>query len=146
MYQSYSNKLKSEYDFDVLQLGVKVALPIYTGGARISQMEIERINLKKAETQLGKKIDEIQAEIRRLYLSLQEARERIESARAVLETAKKAYKIAKGSRENGLATQLELNESSVQLEQAGLNYVSSVYEYLSLYFDWEKAVGAISNT
>ncbi len=141
MHQAYGNEMKSDYDFDVLQLGVKIALPVYTGGARLSQIQSEKINLEKSETRLGKKRDEIQAEIRRLNLSLQEARERIESARTVLETAEKAYKVARVSLANGLATQLELNESSVQLEQAGLSYVSAVYEYLSLYFDWEKASG-----
>jgi outer membrane protein TolC len=140
--QGYGNQSKlMDGHVDVLQLGVKVALPVYTGGARRSQLSIEKLNLGKQDTQLAKKRDDIQAEITGLYLSLKEAWERIQSAKMTMQTAEKAYRLARLSLENGLATQLEVNESAVQLEQIQLLYYSSVYEYLSLYFDWEKALG-----
>jgi outer membrane protein TolC len=126
---------------DIVQLGVKIALPVYTGGARRTQLKLEKLNLGQQDTQLAKKRDDIQAEITGLYLSLKGAWERIESAKTTMETAEKAYRLARVSLENGLATQLELNDSAVQLEQVQLSYYSSVYEYLSLYFDWEKALG-----
>jgi outer membrane protein TolC len=140
--QGYGNKAQlMDTSVDVLQLGVKIALPVYTGGARRSQLKIEKLNLGKQDTQLAKKRDDIQAEISGLYLSLKEAWERIESSKMTVATAEKAYRLARLSLENGLATQLEVNESAVQLEQIQLLYYSSVYEYLSLYFDWEKALG-----
>jgi outer membrane protein TolC len=58
-----------------------------------------------------------------------------------VETAEKAYRLARVALENGLATQLEVSGSATRLEQIQLLYYSSVYEYLPLYFDREKALG-----
>ncbi|MCL1817494.1 MAG: TolC family protein [Spirochaetaceae bacterium] len=140
--QGYGNQAKlMENHVDVLQLGVKVALPVYTGGARRSQLEIEKINLSKQDTELAKKRDEIQAEVSRLYLSLREARQRIDSSRITAEIAEKAYRLVRLSLANGMATQLEVNTAALRLEEAQVAYYNSVLEYLSLYFDWEKALG-----
>jgi outer membrane protein TolC len=134
--QGYGNESKlMDTHVDVLTLGVRIALPVYTGGARRSQLKIEKLNLDKQETELAKKRDDIQAEITSLYLSLKEAWERIESSKITVETAQKAYRLVRLSLANGMATQLELNTSAVRLEEAQLSYYNSVYEYLSLYFD-----------
>jgi outer membrane protein TolC len=140
--QGYGNqsKLMDSY-VDVLKLGIKIALPVYTGGARRNQLKIEKLNLGKQDTQLAKKRDEIQAEITRLYLSLREAWQRIESSKITSETADKAYRLVRLAMANGMSTQLEVNTSAVRLEEAQLAYYNSVYEYLCLYFDWEKALG-----
>jgi len=126
---------------DVLQVGVRVTLPLYTGGARKNQLKIEKINLSMQDTELAKKRDEIQGEIRRLYLSLTEARQRIDSSQRTAETAERAYRLVRLALANGMATQLEVNTASVRLEEAHLAYHYSVFEYLSLYFDWELALG-----
>jgi outer membrane protein TolC len=140
-YTAMSDKMDLSGGTDILQLGIKVALPVYMGGVRLAAVENERINLEKSRIELKKKQDEIVSEIRRIFLSLKEAKERIESARAVREIAERAYALAKLSQENGLITQLELNESAVQLEGARLQYTLAVFEYLVSYFDWEKATG-----
>jgi outer membrane protein TolC len=140
--QGYGNQSKlMDTHVDVLQLGVKIALPVYTGGARRDQLKIEKINLRKQDTELAKKRDDIQAEITRLYLSLKEAWERIASSKITSETADKAYRLVRLALANGMATQLEVNTSAVRLEEAQLSYYNSVYDYLALYFDWEKALG-----
>jgi outer membrane protein TolC len=140
-YTAMNDKIDLSGGTDILQLGVKVALPVYMGGVRLAAVENERINLEKTRIELKKKQDEIVSETRRIFLSLKEAKERIESARAVREIAGRAYALAKLSQENGLITQLELNESAVQLEGARLQYTLAVFEYLVSYFDWEKATG-----
>ncbi len=136
-----SDDYKFENKVETLTLGLKVSMPVYTGGARIAQLESGKTVTEKRGIELKKKEDDIRAELKQLHLSLREARDRIDSADKVLATAEKAYGLAKTSRDNGLITQLELNESSVQLEQARLLRLSSVFEYLVTYFDWEKAVG-----
>ena len=140
--QGYGNQAKlMDTTVDVFTIGVKVALPVYTGGARRSQLQIDKISLSQQDTELAKKRDDIQAEISRLYLSLKEARQRIDSSKMTAQTAEKAYRLVRLSLANGMATQLEVNTASLRLEEAQLSYYNSVLEYLSLYFDWEKALG-----
>jgi outer membrane protein TolC len=47
--------------------------------------------------------------------------------------------------ENGLATQLELRESRVDLDRAQVNFYSAIYDYLAAYFDWQRAVGEVNS-
>jgi outer membrane protein TolC len=140
--QGYGDQAKlMDRKIDVLTVGVKVALPVYTGGARRSQLQIEKINLSKQDTELAKKRDEIQAEVSRLYLSLKEAWQRIDSSKITAQTAEKAYRLVRLSLANGMATQLEVNTAALRHEEAQLAYYNSVFDYLGLYFDWEKALG-----
>ncbi|MDR2588594.1 MAG: TolC family protein [Spirochaetales bacterium] len=130
-----------ESPINSLQLGVTIGLPIFSGGAVSSQVQSEKIDIAKQDTEIAKKREDIQTEITQLELSLREAWQRIETSQKTQETAQRAYNLARLSLENGLITQLELNDSAVQLEQVQLGYYSAVYDYLSRYFDWEKALG-----
>ena len=51
--------------------------------------------------------------------------------------------MAQTSAKSGLATQLELKDARVTLDQAQLTHYVAIYEYLAAYFDWEKATGAV---
>lgn len=135
------SKSLTDNDNSVFKIGLKLTLPIYAGGAmwaadRKVKTEAEQTNIK-----LLQKREEIISELHRIYLTLQEEFENIEMAAATLDTAKQAYDIAKASFNNGLMTQLELRDVRIQLESAELNRISSVYNYLSAYFDWQKATG-----
>jgi len=142
-YQASSDSFKpAENKVQVVQLGVKIALPVYTGGAIEANLEKEDVRIEKAGLELKKKEDEVVTELSQLSLALREAHDRIDSAKAVVETAERAFSVAKTALDNGLITQLELNESSVQLEGARLQYNLAVFDYLSAYFDWEKATGS----
>ena len=142
-YTSMSDGFRLGGGTDVLQLGVRISLPVYTGGARNTGMDIERSSLEKKRIEIAAMQDRILTETRQIFLSLVEAKDRIDTAGAVLQTAERAYALALLSQQNGLITQLELNESAVQLEGARLGLNAAVYDYLSSYFDWEKATGEL---
>ena len=55
--------------------------------------------------------------------------------------AKKAYSLSETSVINGLATQLDLKDASLNLEGAQLQYYSAIFDYLNAYFDWQQAIG-----
>jgi outer membrane protein TolC len=63
-----------------------------------------------------------------------------------VDSAYRAYEIAETRVENQLTTQVELKEIRLALNQAQVNYFSAIYDYLSAYFDWQKTVGAVTNT
>jgi len=88
-----------------------------------------------------KKREDIISELHQIYLTLQREFENITLAEKTIETAQQAYNIALTSFENGVMTQLELKDTRVKLSTAELNHISSVYNYLSSYFDWQKATG-----
>ncbi|MCL2705616.1 MAG: TolC family protein, partial [Spirochaetaceae bacterium] len=87
----------------------------------------------------------VAASLSSIYLTLKEAQQRIVSAEATVETAKKAYNIAQTSYRAGVATQLDLKDATTSFELSNINFISSVYEYLAAYFDWEQAIGKVNN-
>lgn len=125
----------------VVQAGIVVSVPIFTGGALAAQDRKARAEYEQAEIRLRQLKEDVSAEISSIYLLLKETSERIDSASATLETAEKAYEIAQASYTSGMATQLDLKDATVSLELARINHLSAVYEYLASYFDWQHAVG-----
>ncbi|MCX6584093.1 MAG: TolC family protein [Candidatus Aminicenantes bacterium] len=120
-------------------VGLKLSIPIYTGGYREAQVKKASIDLEKTRIKIEKEKESIYNELQNIYLRLEEAGKRIAAAKKTQETAKKAFEIAEVTAANGLATQLELKEARVAYDQAQLNGYAAVYDYLDAYFDWQQA-------
>jgi outer membrane protein TolC len=137
-----------KFDFDrqnsTYFVGVQLNIPIYTGGFVNAQVQKARIDLDKTEIKLTQSQDEVFRNIKNVRLRLKEAYFRILSADQTRETARRAFEIARSSTENGMATQLELDNSRVQFELAVLNFYTATYDYLDAYYDWELATGRVS--
>jgi outer membrane protein TolC len=137
-----------KFDFDrrnsTYFVGVRLNIPIYTGGFVNAQVQKARIDLDKTEIKLTQSQDEVFRNIKNVRLRLKEAYFRIQSADKTRETARRAFEIATSSADNGMATQLELDNSRVQLELAVLNFYTATYDYLDAYFDWQLAIGRVS--
>ena len=131
----------SDYDYNSLQLGLSVSVPVYTGGYRRSLMESARIEMESSSLRVMKAQDEIEQELLSLYYRMQEAGKRLESARTLEEAAARAYDLARASLENGFGTQLAVSQASARYSQASVNLRFAVYNYRSVYYDWELAVG-----
>ncbi len=130
-----------DYDATVAQIGIKVSVPVFTGGALAAQDKKARMELEQTDIKLKQLKENVYSEVNSIYLSLKETYERIESANATMETAQKAFAIAQSSYNNGMATQLDLKDATVSLELARINHISAVYEYLAAYFEWQQATG-----
>ncbi len=137
-----------KYDFDrrnsAYFVGVKLNIPIYTGGYTGAQVQKARIDLDRTDIKVLQSQDEVFRSIKNIRLRLREAYSRILSADKTQESAFRAFEIAETSADNGMATQLELADSRVQLELAVLNFYVATYDYLDAYYDWQLAIGQVS--
>ncbi len=137
-----------KFDFDrrnsAYFVGVKLNIPIYTGGYTGAQVQKARIDLDKTDIKVLQSQDEVFRSIKNIRLRLREAYSRILSADKTRESAFRAFEIAETSADNGMATQLELADSRVQLELAVLNFYVATYDYLDAYYDWQLAIGQVS--
>ena len=125
----------------VFKVGLKLELPIFTGGALSAKDHQVKIESEQTEIKLQQKREDIIVELRQIYLTLQMEFENIATAESTIDTAKEAYDIAQVSFDNGVMTQLELRDTRLNLEGAELNHLNAVYNYLCAYFDWQKATG-----
>jgi len=143
-YSAQSNEFKLDEENKLWMVGVKLSLPIFTGGYRKAQVNKARIDLDKIRIRMARKRDDVRTEVDDVYLKLDEAWQRMESARATREVARKAFKIAAVTTREGLTTQLDLKDARMALDQASLGFYMARYDYLEAYFDWESAVGKSS--
>jgi len=137
-----------EFDLDrqnsTYFVGVRLNIPIYTGGYVGAQVQKAMVDLDKTDIKVLQSQDEVFRNIKNVRLRLREAFSRILSADKTRETARRAFEIATSSADNGMATQLELADSRVQLESAVLNFYVATYDYLDAYYDWQLAIGKVS--
>lgn len=140
-WQASSDEFDLSDPTDSLTLGLAMTVPIFFGGSRFASMEQARLEVQQVHNRIAQKESDIFTELENIRLTLQEANQRIDSARQTLATAEEAYNVTESSVESGLATQLELKDARVSLEAARLSYLSAVFDYLSAYFDWQRATG-----
>ncbi len=140
-FSGQSNKFKRDEENNLLFAGIKLTIPLYTGGAIDANVQKARINLEKSTVKLKKTKESIATDLDNIHLRMKEAKSRIESASTTRDTARKAFSIAETTTREGLTTQLQLKDARFGYDQAEINYYAAVYDYIEAYFDWEYAAG-----
>lgn len=143
-YSAQSNKIEIDEENKLWFAGVKLSLPLFTGGYRPAKIQQAKLELGKTRLNIEKTKEKIENEMTGIELRLKEAHERIVSAETTLNTAKQGFEIAEVTAYNGLATQLQLKDARVGFDQATLNYYAAIYDYLDAYFDWELTTGNVT--
>ncbi|MFA5162676.1 MAG: TolC family protein [Elusimicrobiales bacterium] len=114
--------------------GLQLNISLYAGGSsksRVRQAEIAKVQAEKTleDTERSIRID-----VKRAWLNLKEARQRLEAQEGGVGQARKALKAVETRFQNGLSSQLELNDASLALNRAQLLRVEAlrdVYVYLA---------------
>jgi outer membrane protein TolC len=136
-----NDSLTGDFDYTATQLTLGVNIPIFTGGYRLSRVRAARIEQEKASLALSKKQSDIESELIGIRLRLNEANERIDAARLIETTARRALALSQTAFTNGLVPQLSVTEASNRLDEASLGLQSAVCEYRLAFYDWEIASG-----
>lgn len=121
-------------------LGVKLNIPIVSGGYRNVQLKKAKINIDVADLRKENGQLKMAVEIKNLKLKLNEEFETIEAARLTKKTAQKAYQIAKKNAESGLTSQLDLRRISKDYKRAEINYYFSIYNFECTTVDYNIAI------
>ena len=142
-FSSQSDEWSFDEKNDSWILGLNLSVPLFKGGATRARVQKARIEYDQTAIRIDRTVDDIYKEIESVRLRLDESSSRINSARATLNTAEKAFHIAEASSQNGLATQLELKDARLVLDQANVNYYAAIYAFLEALFDWEQTTGGV---
>lgn len=136
-----SDNFKYENNFDNYVAGVSLNIPIYSGGNTSAQVQKAKLEHRQSQIRVEKARDIIEMELTNAMLNIKEARERITAAERNVDTAQRAFEIAESRTENGLATQLELKDSRLFLDQAIVTHLTAHFDYLKAYFEWQMVAG-----
>jgi outer membrane protein TolC len=139
-----NDSLAGDYDFASSKLNLTVTVPLFSGGYRLARMQEARIARERADIALLNKRNVVAGELAELRLRLTEAAERVESARLIEETARRAAALARSSYANGVVAQLAVTEAVNKLDEASLGLQNAIFEYRAAWYDWELAASTPS--
>ncbi len=105
-------------------------------GVKKAQLDLEGLSVGLGSIESG-----IRLNIQRILLQLDEERSKIGSGEKNVELASKLYHSAREQYENGLITNLALDDAQIRLNGARLAYLTAVYGYKNALFDLYDAVG-----
>jgi outer membrane protein TolC len=131
------------YDVTQSSAGLKVTIPLFTGGARIAMIQNAHIQKEQSELRLKNTRDSIEQALVTYELELQEAWQQIDSAKTLEDATAQALAITRTAFENGVDTQIELSKAMSQHANAQVNLQNALYTYRAAYYDYQFACGKI---
>jgi len=124
-----------------LAAGVKLSLPLFSGGATVSRVKQAGLDLEIAEENLKKAERELKITVKKAWLDLNEAAQRKAAQGASVETARRALSATEARFKNGLAGQLEINDATLALNKAEIFYTQAQHDVCSADAELKWAIG-----
>jgi outer membrane protein TolC len=134
----FYNKVEWTYNWSA---GVALNFPLFDGMATSGRMKQTRSELRQAEIAEDNVRRGVEVEVRQAFLSVREAAERVDSQKGNLAQAEESLRIAEVSYANGAATNLEVMDAQLALNQAKTNYLQALFDYRIAQAALLKAVG-----
>jgi len=111
--------------------GLNISLPIFSGGSTSSKVRQARLQAEIAGTNLRELERKIKIAVKKAWLGLNEASMRLASQATSVETSRKALAATEVRFKNGLASQLELNDTSLALNRSQTLYIQALHDTCS---------------
>ena len=124
-----------------ISVGAQLSIPIFAGFKKTNQLREVRNQMQQLDIQRDYAEQGIRLQVEQSVNTLLTTRETMLSNELTVEQAQRAYDISLARYNAGAGTILELNSSQLSLTQAQLSYSQSIYDYLSAYAQYEKALG-----
>ena len=126
-----------------LSASIQLQIPIFDGMRTYAQIDQARAEYKNALYNLEKLKEQIRIELKSLLYSIQEVQKSIEAQQQNILQAMRAVELAELRYREGQATYLDLGDSRLALNRARTNFYQSVYSYLVLLTQLQRAMGTL---
>ncbi|MDH4239219.1 MAG: TolC family protein [Phycisphaerae bacterium] len=126
------------------QAGVMASLPIFDGFAREGDIIAQKARLKQAQVDLIDAEETALFELTKAQLSIQNAKEYVESQRLNLTRAQEGLRLAEVGYKEGANTQVEMIDAQAALTTARVNYYQAIYSHIIAKLYLQKAMGTIT--
>lgn len=109
--------------------GLAFSLPLFDGRAGAGREQQAAAELSRERHRLEQLRENVRLEVQQARQTLESARERIDASASNVARAEKALEIAQTRFENGLSTQVELNDAELAVTQARTNHARALHAY-----------------
>ncbi len=125
--------------------GLSLNIPIFQGGNRIVRVQEAVIEREKSLIKISKFEKLLYTELISIFENLRVAKDNLSTSQVNVDVAEKAFELANESYQNGLATQLDLQDARNSLSKSKLDLLNASFEFISSKLDWEKAAGVMKS-
>lgn len=126
------------------QIGLQLAVPIFTGTRRLQNLRIEELTQDRLALDLADTRNQINTEYEQALATYKSALNELNLQRENVADAREVYKIIKLQYNEGIKTYLEVITAENDLLNAQFNYYNSLYGVLSGKLDVQRALGNIT--
>lgn len=136
------NPFKTQY-FGSSSLTLAFSWNIWDGGAKLMKTHQNKLQLENLDTQIENVKRQLELAINSSLNGIETAAEQVVSTKENVFSAEKAFGISQKRYEVGSGTMLEMNSSETQLLNARLQYVQSIYDFLTNRASLEETLGKV---
>ncbi len=139
--QVYEKSLESDNMGNYWQVSLGASMPLFTSFARWNKVAAKNYAWRQTKTDELKTQDLVKLDVQNSYYTLIQSQKSWQSQKENLALAKTAFGIAQGRYDNGISTQLEYLDATLQQNVAKLGYLNSVYDYIIAWESYKMAIG-----
>lgn len=114
---------------DDWNVGFAVSWPLFQGMRRKAEVDAANAQVRQAELQAAQLEEGVRLEYDRALRELERARLQLEAAGTTVSQAQRVYDLTELRYREGLATQLDVSDARLALQQARLNEVTAYHDY-----------------
>jgi outer membrane protein TolC len=126
---------------DTYQLGLRLNMNLFDGGATRARAAQEEANVAIAETQFAQARNQVRLEVEQAYFTLQSSFENTRTATQAVDFATEALRLARLRYRAGVGTQTEVLQAQSDLTQAEVNLLQAILGYNRSLASLQRAVG-----
>lgn len=126
---------------DTYQLGLRLNMNLFDGGATRARAAQEETNVAIAETQFANARNQVRLEVEQAYFTLQSSFENTRTATQAVDFATEALRLARLRYRAGVGTQTEVLQAQSDLTQAEVNLLQAILGYNRSLASLQRAVG-----
>lgn len=126
---------------DQWSVSLNLSWPIFSGGSKIVNKDKAELEIEKISSQISSTRQNIEFNIRSAVLNTVNKIVNLESSKTSAEFANKSLVLIQDSYARGKVSMTELINAQSESLSADLNYMNSVYGFLTSVFSLERAVG-----
>ncbi len=141
-----ANSFGSLFDrsFPTTIIGLRLAVPIISGGIKLYQVRNAKLEILKTQNNLINLKNGISLEVEQAQTTYRNGLKSLENQNRNMELAQEVLRVTKIKYEQGVGSSIEVTTAETSLKEAQNNYINALYDLLINKVNMDKALGKIA--
>ncbi len=142
----FENRLSNLYNrgFTFSYVGLRLSVPIFSGGQRSNQVKQAKIGVLKAQNNMDAARNGLKLQANMSLINYQNSIESLNNQKRSRELAQEVLRVAKIKYAQGVGSSIEVTQAQTEVENADNAYIQSLYTALVSKVDLDKAYARIN--